>query len=205
MDGTNKIFASCTDHRHGVGVLVDSLRPMRWILDLLTYWILASVACSFQIASPQQSPHPRRLFLFNKLFEESGSLGKGITVGKVQVALISQDRSRNSIFGILEQKATALSSSSSSSQLAQLASEVCLAVLRKSDDWMGACSASQWFSQNDYTKAESLFNEWANREAFKFEKVGHCFMCRFVTSKSATRHNSRPVCRLVGVHSRRRQ
>jgi uncharacterized membrane protein len=46
-----------------------------------------------------------------------------------------------------------------------------LALLRRSDDWVAACSASEWFKQDDAGKAESLFNDWANREAAKFEKV----------------------------------
>ena len=105
------------------------------------------------------------LNFFDKIFEESGPLGKGITVGKVQLSLLSSDRSSSSIFGMLEK------SSRSSSSLAKLTNEVCLALLRKSDDWCGACSESKWFSQNDGGKAESLFNDWSNREAIKFEKV----------------------------------
>jgi len=54
--------------------------------------------------------------------------------------------------------------------LAKLSEDVCLALLRKSDDWLGACSDSKWFNQKDYGKAESQFNDWSNREAAKFEK-----------------------------------
>lgn len=104
--------------------------------------------------------------MFNKMFEESGPLGKGITVGKVQVALVSSDRS---LFKLLEKKAG--SPGTSSMELSKLANEVCLTLLRKSDDWTGACSESQWYSQNDSGKAESQFNDWSNREASKFEKV----------------------------------
>ena len=57
--------------------------------------------------------------------------------------------------------------------LAKLSEDVCLALLRKSDDWLGACSDSKWFNQKDYGKAESQFNDWSNREAAKFEKVGN--------------------------------
>jgi len=49
----------------------------------------------------------------------------------------------------------------------------CLGLLRKSDDWIGACSDSKWFKGDDGSKAESLYNQWADREAAKFEKV--CF------------------------------
>jgi uncharacterized membrane protein len=109
--------------------------------------------------------------MFNKMFEESGPLGKGITVGKVQVALQCRDRNpKSSIFGLLEEK-TNNGGSFSSNQLARLGNDVCLALLRKSDDWVSACSSSKWFSQNDQGKAESYFNDLANREAYKFEKV----------------------------------
>ena len=114
-----------------------------------------------------------RLQLFDKLFEESGTLGKGVTVGKIQVALMESDRSRSSIFGVLEEQARNNDEDPSPEDLARMAQSVCLALLRKKDNWMAACSDSQWFSRNDAGKAESKFNEWANREAYKFEKVGH--------------------------------
>jgi uncharacterized membrane protein len=112
--------------------------------------------------------------VFNKIFEESGPLGKGITVGKVQVALQCRDRNpQTSILGLLERKTSnsGTGSSFSNLQLARLGNEVCLALLRRSDDWVGACSSSKWFSQSDQGRAESHFNDVANREASKFEKV----------------------------------
>uniref|UniRef100_A0A7S2HHI5 Uncharacterized protein n=1 Tax=Helicotheca tamesis TaxID=374047 RepID=A0A7S2HHI5_9STRA len=108
------------------------------------------------------------LHLFGKMFEEAGPLGKGITVGKIQVALFSTDRSSSSINGLLESKARA--SGNSNYELARLTNDVCLALLRKSDDWVSAHSESEWFSENDAGGAESLFNNWANKEAAKFEK-----------------------------------
>lgn len=111
------------------------------------------------------------LNVFDKMFEESGPLGKGITVGKVQVALRSPDRGASSIFAILEEEARLTDNSSDPEDLASMANTVCLALLRRSDDWVAACSASEWFKQDDAGKAESLFNDWANREATKFEKV----------------------------------
>jgi len=108
--------------------------------------------------------------IFGKLFEDSGPLGKGITVGKVQVALSIQDRhSPSSIFKLLARSTRNVGDSNK--ELSRMAHEVCLALLRNSDKWVGACSSSQWFSQNDGGKAETLFNDWVNREAMKFEKV----------------------------------
>ena len=108
------------------------------------------------------------LNLFDKMFEEEGPLGKGITVGKVQVALDCINRDNNSIFTFLEKAAA--DGGSEPYELAQLTNTVCLALMRKSDEWVGACSDSKWFKWDDAGKAESLYNDWANREAAKFEK-----------------------------------
>lgn len=114
---------------------------------------------------------PSPLFLFDKIFEEEGPLGKGITVGKVSVALISDDRGPESIFALLEENARHIADDDEAASLADLAHEVCLSLLRKESSWTAASSASEWFSANDYGKAEAKFNEWANGEAAKFEKV----------------------------------
>jgi len=102
------------------------------------------------------------------MFEEEGALGKGITVGKVQVALDCLHRGPDSIFALLERSAN--NGGSEPWELAQLTNSVCLALMRKSDEWVGACSDSKWFKWDDAGKAESLYNDWANREAAKFEK-----------------------------------
>lgn len=102
------------------------------------------------------------------MFEEDGALGKGITVGKVQVALDCINRGPDSIFALLEKSAN--NGGSEPWELAQLTNSVCLALMRKSDEWVGACSDSKWFKWDDAGKAESLYNDWANREAAKFEK-----------------------------------
>jgi Protein of unknown function (DUF1517) len=150
------------------------------------------------------TPGTTRRSMFNKMFEESGPLGKGITVGKVQVALQCRDRNpKTSIFGLLEEK-TKNSGSFSSNQLARLGNDVCLALLRKSDDWVAACSSSKWFSQNDQGKAESYFNDLANREAYKFEKVRLCATLPIVMTCESDRCSNRPAA-LQGVHSRGRR
>jgi len=95
-------------------------------------------------------------------------LGKGITVGKVQVALRSSDRSDTSIFGLLEDHASL--DSKDNEDLSRMANDVCLDLMRKTDDWVSACSTSKWFSEKDAGKAESYYNELANAEAAKFEK-----------------------------------
>jgi len=106
-------------------------------------------------------------FMFGKMFEEDGPLGKGITVGKVQVALMTSDRSKNSIFGTL--KRITDDAGSTQYDLACMAQAVCLDLLRRSDDWVAASSTSKWFKESDSGRAESTFNDWANRETVKFE------------------------------------
>lgn len=113
--------------------------------------------------------HLTPLALFDKLFEEEGPLGKGITVGKVQIALLTSDRSRSSIFGVVKD-AVAEHSVGTSYDLACLAQKVCLALLRRKDSWTAASSHSQWFKEEDSGRAESTFNNWVNGETVKFEK-----------------------------------
>ena len=114
-----------------------------------------------------------QLHIFDKMFEEEGPLGKGITVGKVSVALMASDRGSDSIFALLDR--ASMSSDDSSEGLAELCHEICVALLRKQDDWTAASSDSRWFSANDAGKAESQYNEWSIKESAKFEKVR--FLC----------------------------
>ena len=117
---------------------------------------------------PQQF-NRQQLKMIGKLFEEKGPLGKGITVGKIQVSLAANDRtSPTSIFSLLERQAS--NNISSPKELARMANEICLSLLRKRDDWTGACSSSKWFPMKDSGKAESYFNDLSNTEAAKFEK-----------------------------------
>jgi len=123
----------------------------------------------FSSATPTSSTSSSALSLFDKFFEEEGPLGKGITVGKVQVALMTTDRSKNSIFGDLKRTVDE-HSVGTNYDLACLAQQTCLALLRRKDSWTAAASTCQWFKEDDSGKAESTYNDWANREAVKFEK-----------------------------------
>ena len=98
------------------------------------------------------------------------------------MALSAQERtSKNSLLRLLEESARDDDLASSydeeeydyggDSHLSKMCHSTCLALLRKSDDWIGACSDSKWFKGDDAGKAESLYNQWADREAAKFEKV----------------------------------
>lgn len=148
---------------------------MMLLLSAFSCLLLLPAAFGFSPVHPKSAAGIRRAespsstrFLFDKLFEEDGPLGKGITVGKVQVALTTSDRSARSIFGTLKRQTENVGSTQY--DLACMAHEVCLDLLRRSDDWVAASSTSQWFKEEDSGRAESLFNDWANREAVKFEK-----------------------------------
>jgi uncharacterized membrane protein len=103
-------------------------------------------------------------------FEEAGPLGKGMTVCKLQVALEAPDRKGFSILGQINNKVERTNTNSPAG-LASLVSEVCLALLRKSDDWVSACSSTTTFQGRSAPgQAESLFNKMATAELSKFEK-----------------------------------
>ena len=123
----------------------------------------------------------------DKVFEDSGPLGKGITVGKVQVALqvsAEERTSPNSIFGVLEKHARNNDHISSYDQdyedgygdsaLSKMCHEICLSLLRSSDNWISAGSQSEWYKQDDAGKAESTYNLWGDR------KVVHTLVLFFI-------------------------
>lgn len=124
------------------------------------------------IASSRNHLHrlEKPLFVLEKMFEAEGPLGKGITVGKVSVSLFSPGHGKDSIFAMLEENSRWIADDDDAGSLADMAHEVCLSLLRREASWTAACGDSRWFSTKDYGKAESLYNEWANAEAAKFEK-----------------------------------
>ncbi|KAL7507367.1 hypothetical protein ACHAXN_004557 [Cyclotella atomus] len=162
------------------------------IQTLTTLLVLTTPTASFspiqplKHASTDKTSTSLHIFgeAFNKAFEEEGPLGKGITVGKLQIALSlssSERSSPTSILRLLEDSARDGSITEEyddesydyggDSHLSQMCHATCLALMRKSDDWVGACSESRWFKSEEGGKAESLYNQWADREAAKFEKT----------------------------------
>ncbi|KAL7473150.1 hypothetical protein ACHAXS_013545 [Conticribra weissflogii] len=172
---------------------------------------------SFQPLHQQRPPTIRRtpvpssrlhLFDLEKAFEEEGPLGKGITVGKLQIALhvnALERTAKNSLFAVLEENARAANDDSDDggfdddyedgygdSHLSKMCHQVCLALLRKSDDWIAACSESKWFKGDDYGKAESLYNQWADREAAKFEK-------EYIPEEGSAPSEGKPTVAVVSI------
>merc|ERR1711862_520591 len=128
-------------------------------IRLISLFAILPVSSAF-LATPKERTSGltnSHLGLFDKIFEEEGMLGKGISVAKVQVAMRSLDRSDQSIFGLLQDHASL--DSDSNEDLSRMANKICLDLMRKTDDWVAACSTSKWFSEKDAAKAESYYNE----------------------------------------------
>jgi hypothetical protein len=158
--------------------------------------LMATSSFGFLHSHGRRPAFSSQLNLFDKLFEEEGILGKGITVGKVQVALMASDRSSDSFFGVLETHAT--DTGDAPEELSRMANEVCLELMRKSDDWVAACSSSKWFSEKDAGKAEGYYNDLSNAEAVKYEKVRITLSCSTMIFYLSLIHRFT----LSGVHSR---
>lgn len=102
--------------------------------------------------------------------EPQTALGKGVTVVRLQVALEAKDRGSSSILQDLAVKANAAVTSSSRG-LARLVSETCLSLLRRSDDWVAACSEVKTFrGGSGPDEAEIFFNRMVTKEVAKFDK-----------------------------------
>ena len=144
------------------------------------------------VTASSKTSAPQMIFgeAFEKAFEEEGPLGKGITVGKLQIALSLSSAERSSSDCILRLLETAARDDDlpskydddvsyddgGDSHLSKMCHSTCLALMRKSDDWIAACSEWKWFKAEEGGKAESLYNQWSDREAAKFEKVNMMMM-----------------------------
>ena len=160
---------------------------MKNILLLLILFVVVSISAFTPTLSStsrkrQDTTSSTQFHLFenlgiDKVFEDSGPLGKGITVGKAQVALqvsAEERTSPNSIFGVLEKHARKNDNISSydsdyedgygDSALSKMCHEICLSLLRSSDNWISAGSQSEWYKQDDSGKAESTYNLWGDRK-----------------------------------------
>eukprot|EP00804_Cyclotella_cryptica_P005917 CCRYP_000192-RA/>CCRYP_000192-RA protein AED:0.01 eAED:0.01 QI:110/1/1/1/1/1/2/1165/258 len=183
------------------------------IKKLTTFFACATAANAFTpkpLTNPIRSESSKTALnifgeAFEKAFEEEGPLGKGITVGKIQIALSlsgPERTSKDSILSLLENSARNSEDTLGydddyedgygDSHLSQMCHKTCLALMRKSDDWIGACSESKWFKGEDGAKAESLFNQWADREAAKFEK-------EYIPDESSSSTESSPTIAVISL------
>lgn len=99
----------------------------------------------------------------------SSSLGEGVDVLKLQVALNSRDRSRNSILGVLADLSER-GDTESRTGLASVVSEISLALARKQVDWIASASELEHFNNRNTERAEATFSQYAVRLRTKIER-----------------------------------
>eukprot|EP01036_Dinobryon_divergens_P029976 gene29976-39153_t len=100
--------------------------------------------------------------------EDSGSLGSGATVIKLQIGLDADWSDNTNIMRILSDISTKQNSLSTRSAISSLLSDAAIALLRKQSDWNSATCDGQVF--NSVSKAEPLFQRISVSERTKFEK-----------------------------------
>ncbi|KAG5192255.1 hypothetical protein JKP88DRAFT_230236 [Tribonema minus] len=100
---------------------------------------------------------------------EGGSLGRGVGVVKLQVALNASDRSSRGILAQLKSIAERAETSSRGG-LSTAVSEVCLALVRRQPDWIASASQYEYFAPRSAERAEAVFNTYAIAERTKVER-----------------------------------
>ena len=101
--------------------------------------------------------------------ENTGALGSGATVMKIQIALESDWAEKNNIMGTLSNLAEKNGAMSGRNSIAKLLSEASLALLRKQGDWNSAAYEGELF-RNAEKAAEPAFQKLAVKERAKFEE-----------------------------------
>ena len=100
--------------------------------------------------------------------DDSGSLGSGATVVKVQIGLDADWSDSGSIMRTLSDLSLKHNSVNSRGEISRLLSDAAIALLRKQSDWNSATVDSQLF--NGASKAEPVFQRISVNERTKFEK-----------------------------------
>ena len=106
--------------------------------------------------------------------ENTGALGSGATVMKIQIALESDWAEKNNIMGTLSNLAEKNGAMSGRNSIAKLLSEASLALLRKQGDWNSAAYEGELF-RNAEKAAEPAFQKLAIKERAKFEEETSSF------------------------------
>lgn len=102
---------------------------------------------------------------------DSGSLGNGATVIKLQVALDEDWAGSNNIMTVLSAIAARQGSGlNQRAELSSLLSEASIALLRRQNDWRAATIAGERFKGNAAAQAEPYFQKTAITERTKFER-----------------------------------
>lgn len=117
--------------------------------------------------------------------ENTGALGGGATVMKIQIALESDWAEKNNIMGTLSNLAEKNGAMSGRNSIAKLLSEASLALLRKQGDWNSAAYEGELF-RNAEKAAEPAFQKLAVKERAKFEEETSSFASIVPSSMGST-------------------
>ena len=105
---------------------------------------------------------------FSNNDEDSGSLGSGATVIKLQIGLDADWSDSLNIMRILSDISSKQNSLTTRSAISSLLSDAAIALLRKQADWNSATCEGQVF--NSISKAEPLYQRISVSERTKFER-----------------------------------
>jgi len=103
------------------------------------------------------------------LDDTNSSLGRGVSVFKIQMALNCPTRGYDSLLSDLKRISTQ-GDTSSREGMSSLVNEIALCLLRRSSDWQAAASSYEHFKSAESEQAESAFNRISVTERAKLEK-----------------------------------
>lgn len=101
---------------------------------------------------------------------DSGSLGGGVSVIKIQLGLDADWNERGNIMETLELLSQKNAAMSGRGDISRLLSDASLSLLRKQSDWNSAAYESSYFNQMGAAKGQPLFQQLAIKERSKFEE-----------------------------------
>ena len=101
---------------------------------------------------------------------DSGSLGGGVSVIKIQLGLDADWNERGNIMETLDILAQKNAAMSGRNDISRLLSDSALSLLRKQNDWNSAAYESSYFNQVVASKGQPLFQQLAIKERSKFEE-----------------------------------
>ena len=129
--------------------------------------------------------------------DDSGSLGSGATVLKLQVALDSDWSQNGNIMNTLSNIAEKKGAISGRVEIASLLSETAIALLRRKDSWNSASIDGEKF--NGALKAEPYFQKIAVQERTKFESETTPAMIREDSTLNGRYVSSKPTQAVVSL------
>lgn len=119
--------------------------------------------------------------------DDSGSLGSGATVIKIQIGLDADWSQDDSIMRVLSYLASKNGALNTRTELSNLLSEASIALLRRQDDWNAAAFDGEVFG--GASKAEPVFQRISISERTKFDKESTDGSSSVIRSSSSSKSN----------------